>query len=224
MGAGFAGLRSGPRRRSPSTPRPRRTLLAEAGWRDTNGNGTLDREGREFEFELLVPAGSEIGRQVDEMLAAELSRAGVTARVRTLEWAAFVERIDAGQLRGGLARLVRGRSESRTRTRTGTLRSARRTGSNNGCYRSAEADRLMVEARRELDPARRNAIFHRLHAIFRDDAPAIFLVNSTQKFGFNRRVRGLTTSPLGLFGIWPGPLGWWSTAGAGAPAAERPAA
>ena len=30
------------------------------------------------------------------MLAAELARVGVTARVRTLEWAAFVERVDAG--------------------------------------------------------------------------------------------------------------------------------
>jgi len=84
---------------------------------------------------------------------------------------------------------------------------------NNGCYRNAEADRLMDEARRELDAARRNAMFHRLHAIFREDAPVIFLVNSTQKFGFDRSIRGLTASPLGLFGIWPGPLGWWAAAG-----------
>jgi ABC-type transport system substrate-binding protein len=67
----------------------------------------------------------------------------------------------------------------------------------------------MTEARRELDAGRRDAIYHRLHRIFRDDAPVIFLVNSTQKFGLGRDVRGLTTSPLGLSGIWPGPLGWW---------------
>ncbi len=196
-------------------------LLAEAGWRDTNGNGTLDRDGREFEFELLAPAGSEIGRQVDEMLAAELARAGVKARVRTLEWSAFVERIDAGSFEA--ASLAWSAVDPNPDPYPYWHSSqCPPNGLNNGCYRNAEADRLMVEARRELDASRRNAIFHRLHAIFRQDAPAIFLVNSTQKFGFDRTIRGLTGSPLGLFGIWPGPLGWWAspgTAAAGKPAA-----
>lgn len=200
-------------------PAAARALLAEAGWRDSNGNGTLDREGREFVFELLVSAGSEIGRQVDEMLAAELARSGVTARVRTLEWAAFVEKVDAGDFEA--ASLAWAAVDPNPDPYPYWHSSqCPPSGLNNGCYRNPEADRLMVEARRELDPAARNALFHRLHAIFREDAPAIFLVNSTQKFGFDRRVRGLTTSPLGLFGIWPGPVGWW----AAPPAAEKPAA
>jgi peptide/nickel transport system substrate-binding protein len=83
-------------------------------------------------------------------------------------------------------------------------------GLNNGCYSNPEADRLMEEARQEMDADRRNALFHRLHRIFRDDAPAIFVVNASQKFSFSRRVRGLTTSPIGFSGIWPGPVGWWA--------------
>jgi len=196
----------------PFDPAAAKGLLAEAGWRDSNGNGTLDREGREFEFELLVPAGSEIGRQVDEMLATELARAGVKARVRALEWAAFVEKVDAGDFEAASLAwsAVDPNPDPYPYWHSSQCPPA---GLNNGCYRNAEADRLMDEARRERDAARRNAMFHRLHAIFREDAPVIFLVNSTQKFGFDRSIRGLTASPLGLFGIWPGPLGWWAAAG-----------
>ena len=74
----------------------------------------------------------------------------------------------------------------------------------------------MVQAREEMDPGRRLEILHRLHRLFRDEAPAIFVVNASQKFAFRKRIRGLTTSPLGLFGIWPGPLGWWAAPETGA--------
>ena len=96
----------------PFDPAAAARLLDEAGWKDAGGGGTRERDGRAFEFDLLVSAGSEIGRQIDEMLAAELSRVGVTARVRTMEWAAFVETGRRRRLRRRLARLVRGRPES----------------------------------------------------------------------------------------------------------------
>jgi ABC-type transport system substrate-binding protein len=68
----------------------------------------------------------------------------------------------------------------------------------------------MEEARRERDERKRLEIYHRLHALLRNDAPAIFVTNSSQKYLFSRRTHGLVTSPLGLSGIWPGPLGWWA--------------
>jgi peptide/nickel transport system substrate-binding protein len=208
----------------PFDPRAAAALLDEAGWRDTNGDGRRDKDGREFEFELLVPAGSEIGRQIDEMLAAELARAGVRATVRTLEWAAFVERVDAGRF--DAASLAWSAVDPNPDPYPYWHSSqCPPHGLNNGCYRNPEADRLMVEARRELDAGRRNAIYHRLHALFRDDAPALFLVNATQKYGLAKGLRGLTTSPLGLSGIWPGPLGWFKEAGeSGRAPAAKPAA
>jgi ABC-type transport system substrate-binding protein len=67
----------------------------------------------------------------------------------------------------------------------------------------------MEDARKQRDEPSRLAIYHRLHRIFRDDAPVIFIATSSDKYGFSRRVRGLVTSPLGLAGIWPGPIAWW---------------
>jgi peptide/nickel transport system substrate-binding protein len=206
----------------PFDPAGAARLLDEAGWRDTNGNGIRDREGREFEFDLFVSEGTEIGKQIDEMLSAELARVGITARVRTMEWAAFVERLDAGQFEAASLAWSAVDPNPDPYFYWHSSQCAPK-GLNSGCYSNPEADRLMEEARREMDAGRRTELLHRLHRIFRDDAPAIFVANATQRFGFDRRIRGLTSSPLGLFGIWPGPLGWWAQPQA-APAAQRPAA
>ena len=36
-----------------------RALLDEAGWRDSDGDGTRDKNGVPFRFEFLLPTGSE---------------------------------------------------------------------------------------------------------------------------------------------------------------------
>ena len=126
-----------------------------------------------------------------------------------MEWAAFVERVDAGDFASASLAWAAVDPNPDPYFYWHSSQCAP-NGLNNGCYRNPEADRLMEEARQEMDPGRRILLFHRLHRIFRDDAPAIFIVNASQKYGLQRRVRGLTTSPLGLFGIWPGPLGWFA--------------
>ena len=193
----------------PFDPAGAARLLDEAGWKDTDGDGIRDRNGRPFAFDLLVSAGSEIGRQIDEMLSAELARIGVTARIRTLEWAAFVEKVDAGDFEA--ASLAWSAVDPNPDPYFYWHSSqCSPQGLNNGCYASPEADRLMEQARLETDPAHRREALGRLHRLLRDDAPAIFVVNAAQKVAFRKRIRGLTTSPLGLYGIWPGPLAWWA--------------
>jgi len=194
----------------PFDPPEAARLLEQAGWRDTDGDGTRDRGGRELEFDLLVSAGSTAGRQINEIFAAELARAGVKARIRTLEWATFVERVDSGDYEA--ASLAWAASDANPDPfpywHSSQFPPA---GGNVAFYRNAAADELMEEARGELDPEKRRAIYHRLHRVFRNDPPVVFVVNASQKYAFRTRVRGIVTSPLGLYGFWPGPLSWWGT-------------
>ncbi len=200
----------------PFDPAGAAKLLEEAGWRDTNGDGTRDRAGREFVFELLVSAGSNIGRQIDEMLATEFARVGVKAEVRPLEWASFVERIDGGDFEA--ASLAWSASDPNPDPFPYWHSSQWPPhGLNSGFYRNPEADRLMEEARREMNADARLRIYHRLHAIFRDDAPAVFVTNASAKYALRRDIGGLVTSPLGFAGIWPGPIGWWRQKSGAAP-------
>ncbi|HTO75954.1 MAG TPA: ABC transporter substrate-binding protein [Thermoanaerobaculia bacterium] len=195
----------------PFDPAAAARLLDEAGWRDTNGNGIRDRGGREFDFELLVSSGNTIGREIDETFVAELARAGIRAHVRSLEWASFVERLDSGSFEAAsLASSAPDPNPDPYAYWHSSQWPPR--GLNSGYYKNAEADRLMDQARTEMDESKRISLYHRLHRIFRDDAPAIFVVNSTKKYALRRRLEGVESSPLGLFAIWPGPVGWRATA------------
>src|SRR5262249_45417199 len=167
-----------------------------------------DCAGMTCESRLLASAGTTVGREIDETLAAELARVGIRATVRPMEWAAFIERIDAGDFEA--ASLAWSASDPNPdpypfwhSSQTPPV------GLNSGFYRGPDADRMMEQARSEPNERKRLAIYHQLHRLLRDDAPAIFVTNASLKFLISRRVRGLATSPLGLFGIWPGPLAWW---------------
>lgn len=200
----------------PFDPKGAMALLDAAGWRDTDGDGIRDRGGKPFAFELLVSVGTTVGREIDEALAAELARVGIRASVRSMEWAAFIERVDAGDFEA--ASLAWSASDPNPDPYFFWHSSQwPPRGLNSGFYKNPAADRLMEEARREQEEGKRLQIYHRLHLLLRDEAPAIFVTNSSQKSLFSRRVHGLVTSPLGLYGIWPGPLAWW-----GEPAAGRP--
>ena len=192
----------------PFDPSAAAELLDSAGWRDTNGDGTRDRNGREFEFDLLSSAGAKTGSEIDQVFAAELARVGIRARVRPLEWATFVERIDRGDYQAASLASAASDANPDPFPYWNSSQFPPR-GVNNVFYSNAAADRLMEDARRELDPGKRRDIYHRLHRIFRDDPPVVFIANASQKYAFRRRVRGLVTSPLGLYGFWPGPLAWW---------------
>lgn len=202
----------------PFDPPAAARLLDEAGWRAADGSGRRAKDGKPFEFDLLVSEGSEVGRQIDEMLSSELAKIGVVARVRTLEWATFVEKVDAGDF---AAASLAWSAVDPNPDPYFYLHSSQCApqGLNDGCYQNPEADRLMEEARRQRDAVSRSALYHRLHRIFRDDAPSIFVVNPTQKYAFDDRIRGVTTSPMSFF-FWPGALGWWARPPA---AAARPA-
>jgi peptide/nickel transport system substrate-binding protein len=203
----------------PYDPAAAKALLDAAGWRDTNGDGTRDSGGREFVFDLLVSTGTTLGRQIDETFAAELARAGIRATIRPLEWAAFTERIDSGSFDS--ASLAWSASDPNPDPYPFWHSSQfPPAGLNSQFYSNPEADRLMEEARREKDDRRRLEIYHRLHRIFRDDAPVVFVATASQKLGFAKRIRGIVTSPLGPSGMWPGPLHWFAAAGA-APAPTR---
>lgn len=203
----------------PFEPARAAALLDEAGWRDTNGDGTRDKEGKEFTLEILTSAGSVVGRQIDETLAAELARAGVRARVRPLEWVTFIERVGAGDFEAASL----GWSASDPNPDPYSYWHSSQfppDGLNSGFYSNPQADRWMEEARRELDSEKRISLYHRLHRLFRDEAPALFVVNTSRKYAFRKQIRGLVTSPLGFAGTWPGPLGWWGTP-PGAPGTSR---
>lgn len=61
-----------------------RRLLAKAGWVDTNANGMLDKDGKDFEIDLLVPTGEANADMVALVVQSQLKDMGIRLNIKTL--------------------------------------------------------------------------------------------------------------------------------------------
>jgi peptide/nickel transport system substrate-binding protein len=80
-------------------------------------------------------------------------------------------------------------------------------GSNHIGFSNAEADRLIVEARGELDVAKRTKLFHQFHQIVHREQPYTFLFSRPELVAVSKNVEGVTVHALGLDS-----REWWTPA------------
>jgi peptide/nickel transport system substrate-binding protein len=67
------------------------SLLADAGWIDSDGDGILDKDGEALSFELLYASGSPTSDQIVAYMQDAWSAVGVNATPRSLEFPALIE-------------------------------------------------------------------------------------------------------------------------------------
>ena len=69
-------------RKYPHDPAAANALLDEAGWRDTNGDGIRERDGRPLSFTLITQAGFVIRENVAQAVQRQWREVGIDARVQ----------------------------------------------------------------------------------------------------------------------------------------------
>jgi peptide/nickel transport system substrate-binding protein len=182
------------------------TLLAAAGWRDTDGDGTLDRGSRPFRFRMLIPVGT-VARDQAQVFQAALRRVGVQMDIQTMDGATFFDYVLRRNFQAAFFSWVNEPDpDPYALFHSSQLPPA---GLNVVGYRSADADRLLDAARVELDRERRMRMYHELHRLLAQDQPYLWTVQIATKWAVNRRVENVHTSKeLGLFLWQPGPFAW----------------
>jgi peptide/nickel transport system substrate-binding protein len=183
-------------------------LFAKAGWKDTDGDGLLDRDGKPFAFDLLIMTGAATSQQVGQMVQSELKKVGVKVNVVMIDGSTAIQRLLAGNY--DAAYLSWDMDPDPDPYAIFHSSQIPDRGQNFVFYANAEADRIMDEARRELDPAKRKEMYWRLHEILAEDQPYTWVVQVSAKWGLNKRVHNVLSSRgFGFFQWYPGELGWW---------------
>ncbi|HRK59477.1 MAG TPA: ABC transporter substrate-binding protein, partial [Candidatus Kapabacteria bacterium] len=76
-------------------------LLSEAGWKDSDGNGILDKtingKKTDFTFTFFVNAGNEVRENIALIVSEEMKKVGIKANVQKQEWTVYLENIRSGQ-------------------------------------------------------------------------------------------------------------------------------
>ena len=66
-----------------------RALLAEAGWRDGNGDGTLEKDGKPLAFTLMTQAGFAIRESIAQAVQRQLRDVGVDVKIKLVDGTAI---------------------------------------------------------------------------------------------------------------------------------------
>jgi peptide/nickel transport system substrate-binding protein len=181
----------------PYDPARARALLAEAGWKTTNGDGLLVKDGRAFTFELLTSQGSDEGRKVAEIIQANLREIGIGVEIRVLEWAAFLkEHIKKRRFEAVSMAWSIGLDPDQY----GIWHSSK-TGPdefNFVSYSNPEVDRLLDLGRMTCLQSERKRAYDRLQEILAEDQPIIFLYFRDALPVVASRVRGIVAGPIGI--------------------------
>lgn len=178
-------------------PEGAKRLLAEAGWTDTNGNGTLDKGGQEFSFTLLTNGGHAERKMVCEIIQESLARVGIRVEIRVVEWRAFLSRfIDKRRFDAVLLAWQLGRDPDifdifhSSKTSEGQF--------NFVSYQNPDVDRLLEEGRRIFGEEDRASIYRKVHEVIANDEPYTFLYVPETLVALHSRFEGAQPAPAGL--------------------------
>ena len=183
-------------------------LLQAAGWFDTDGDGVLDRvvDGVKtaFRFEFLVPAGSQLSKDIGLVMQDELADVGIDCKIREIDRSIYLERLrkrefDALFSGGGTHPAVPLDLYSSWHS------SQVEEGGNYSCFENEEADRILERYRRTFEAERRISLYRRLQEILFEEQPYTFLFVGRGVTAYSRRFRGVNWYPSG----WTDFLEWW---------------
>ena len=178
-------------------PDKARKLLAEAGWKDTNGDGLLDKDGKPFYFTILTNQGNSQRIKTSVIIQERLRDIGIKVDIRVVEWAAFInEFIDKGRFDA----IVLGFTITQDPDLHTVWHSSRMSpnGLNFIGYKNEELDRLIVEGRHTLNQAERKKIYDRAQEILFDEQPYCFLYVPYALPILNSKVQGVKPAPAGI--------------------------
>ncbi len=188
----------------PYDPEESKKIFEEKGWKDSNSDGWLDKDGKKFEFELTTNSGNKIREDILIKVQDYLKKVGIKVHPRPLEWTVFLDRclshnFDAyvGNWRVGT------KVELKSIFHSSAIANK---GNNVVSYSNPYLDEIIDKARSIEDFLEQKPKWEEAQLIIHKDQPYTFLFESKRINGINKRVKG---AKLGITDTYINLHEWW---------------
>ncbi|MCD6311843.1 MAG: peptide-binding protein, partial [Elusimicrobia bacterium] len=178
-------------------PGKARMLLSEAQWKDSDGDGVRDKNGREFSFTLLTNQGNKMREEAATIIQSQLKEVGIDVNIRILEWATLINRhIDSRDFDA----VVLGWSLAVDPDCYSLWHSSevRPGGFNFISYSNPAVDSLIEKGRRSFDREERRKIYGEIQNIIAADQPCCFLYAPDSLSVVASRFHGIEQTKAGI--------------------------
>ncbi len=182
-------------------PEKAKALLEEAGWKDTDGNGIIDKmvDGKKIEMKVVYKfnQGNPIRKNIGLLLQEEAKRVGIEVQVVAREWTVYLEDTKRRDFEIMSLAWVQGPGLDDLKQIWHTS-SDSPDGSNRVGFGNEASDKIIDEIRVTLDEKRRNELYLEIQKIIYDEQPYVFLCVPSERISIHRRfeANGRKTSSL----------------------------
>lgn len=160
------------------SPEKAKALLTKAGWTDKDKNGVLEKEidgqTKEFRFALLLP--NRDAEKYFTMYKEDLKKAGIDMEIKLIEWNTFTKLLEEQKF-DAITMSWGGGSVEDDLKQIWHSESARMGGSNFISYSNKEVDKLIDDARQEMNDSKRKVLWQKVVRLIAADAPYTYLFN-----------------------------------------------
>lgn len=163
-----------------------KTLLAEEGWIDSNGDGILDKEvyGEQVDLslEILVNSENENRVRLAELIKGYLTAAGISAYVASVPFAEYQDRIANKNYDLFVGNISLSENYD--------LSFLFKTDENFLGYSNAEVDRILTEINLTTEEGKKQSLYHELCGVLKREMPLFGLFFEYDMLIFDGRLMG----------------------------------
>ena len=176
-----------------------KSLMDQAGWKDTNGDGIRDKDGREFEFTLMTYTERPGLPLIAEAIQSQLKELGMKVNVSTMDWSAMSERQKNGEWGMSMSGSATAMAPSSIYFLNNNYNSEKLAAIG---YSNPEFDSLLAEAGKTFDTEARYEISRKIQRLAMEELPLIYVCNYGVAYGFNENVKNFKFNPTAHDYMW----------------------
>jgi peptide/nickel transport system substrate-binding protein len=175
----------------PYDPAKSKELLAAAGWKDSDGDGILDKviDGKKMDFKFtFINNNNPKRKKVMLIIIQNLKQLGIQADLQEYEWSVFLDKTKKHEYDACYAAWLLGVTPEDPYQIWHSSQSEGE-GSNFISYNNPESDRILVENRTLFDETQRVQLLKEWQQIIYEDQPVTFLWSEPTRFLYSDRYK-----------------------------------
>lgn len=193
-------------------PEKAKKLLEEAGWKDTDGDGILDKviNGKKTDFKFTFLSNTNPTRkQILLVVVDALKKVGIQAEVQELEWSVYLDKTKKHEFEATYSSWTSPTTPPDPYQIWHSSQSEGE-GSNYISFKNKKNDELIEAYRNEMDENKRIAIIKEWQQLIHDEQPYTFLWSPRARYIYDKRFKNAR-----WYNIQPSPSynEWWVPAG-----------
>ncbi|MDW7680399.1 MAG: peptide-binding protein [bacterium] len=172
------------------------SLLNQNGWKDSNNDGILDRDGEKLALSIKTNSGSQMRKDIAVMVQAQLKAIGVDAKVDIVEFNLMLDQVFGNK---DFDVLLSGWDADFTVNPTDLFHSdAITNGYNFVSYKNPRIDFLLEKGRQTAKQEQAQPYWSEFQKIILEDCPYSFLFIQDKLAGYNKKLSGIEMDVRGF--------------------------